>query len=100
MNFIDLESSYSFFGVNKADPNTWRASILAVVFDHDDNKYYYLTKECIAEHIQNDPDDHPGKNPFYTLWGFFYFNFSMKFQRSLKTYRDSFFTYFLHSVSQ
>ena len=60
MRFVSLEDSFVY--LNPKQDNCWRVSIKSVLVDEKDNKSYYLTKECRAELIGNNPFAHQAKS--------------------------------------
>ena len=59
MKEINLENSYFFFN---SDADCWRADIQSVLINEDENKTYYLVKECRAEEISKNPFQLTDKN--------------------------------------
>ena len=66
MNFIDLDNSYIYLR-NSRKSNSWRLAIKSVLLDVNENIYYYLTKECLAELIGDKPFDHQSKSEFIAI---------------------------------
>ncbi len=60
MKFTDLEKSCVY--LNPDEFNCWRVAIKSILIDEQNDREYYLTKECRAEFIGINPFDHPAKS--------------------------------------
>ena len=66
MRYANLEKSFFFININK--DNSWRTSTKSLLVNLTDNKKYYLTKECRAEHIGQYPFLHQSQSEFCIIF--------------------------------
>ena len=60
---INLTKSYVFFNFSPS----WRTNIDSILINENENKTYYLVKECRAETVCEKPFLHPGKYEFLSI---------------------------------
>tara|TARA_B100000787_G_C16152969_1_gene277488 strand:- start:264 stop:1034 length:771 start_codon:yes stop_codon:yes gene_type:complete len=65
MKSLDLNNSYVYLAPN--EKNCWRTNIKSFLENHTTNTKYFLTKECRAEKIGDNPFGHPSKSELCTI---------------------------------